>query len=290
VTPRIAPAGAVDLPAIDAYLQRHADTAMILRSNLRAAGLAWSRERYQGQYMLAWRGDALVGLIGHFWNEMIVVQADETVAALARACVAVSGRPVVGFLGPEPQVREARAALGLADTAASLEDEETLMALGLDALIVPPALAAGTLRGRPARPEDRAALVAWRIAFLVEAAGRAPGAKVEAEAADMIDAAYAGDRLWLVEDAGAPVGMALYNAQLPDCVQIGGVYTPPALRGRGYARAVVAAMLLDARARGVGRALLFTPSPDAAAAYRAIGFTAIGRYGVVHFAAPQPVG
>lgn len=64
-------------------------------------------------------------------------------------------------------------------------------------------------------------------------------------------------------------------------MQIGGVYTPPALRGRGHARAVIAASLLDARARGVRRAVLFTAGANAEAAYRALGFGATGRFGLV---------
>jgi predicted GNAT family acetyltransferase len=78
--------------------------------------------------------------------------------------------------------------------------------------------------------------------------------------------------------------MCLHNAVLPDAVQIGGVYTPPELRGRGHARAVVATSLTDARAAGATRAILFTPRPDAAAAYRAVGFAPVGHYAVVLFA------
>jgi predicted GNAT family acetyltransferase len=63
------------------------------------------------------------------------------------------------------------------------------------------------------------------------------------------------------------------------------VFTPQALRGRGYARAVVAGSLAQARSAGVARAVLFTPRPDAVAGYRAVGFEQIGRYGVVLFAA-----
>ena len=38
----IEPAREDDLPAIEAYLAARAETSMFLRSNLRAAGLAWS--------------------------------------------------------------------------------------------------------------------------------------------------------------------------------------------------------------------------------------------------------
>jgi hypothetical protein len=39
------------------------------------------------------------------------------------------------------------------------------------------------------------------------------------------------------------------------------------------------------RAAGATRAILFTPRPDAIAAYRALGFEPIGRYAIVLFSA-----
>ena len=41
---------------------------------------------------------------------------------------------------------------------------------------------------------------------------------------------------WVVEAAGVPVSYSAFNARLPDAVQVGGVFTPRDLRGRGYAR------------------------------------------------------
>ena len=66
----------------------------------------------------------------------------------------------------------------------------------------------------------------------------------------------------------------------------GGVFTPPDLRGLGFARACVAGSLVAARTAGVGRSVLFTPKENASAqaAYRAIGFRIVGEYGLVAFA------
>ena len=63
-------------------------------------------------------------------------------------------------------------------------------------------------------------------------------------------------RWWVLDVDGKAVARSIGSPpRLPDAVQIGGVYTPPQLRGRGYARAVVAGSLLDARAprRHAGR-------------------------------------
>ena len=65
-------------------------------------------------------------------------------------------------------------------------------------------------------------------------------------------------------------------------MQVGGVYTPPEFRRRGYARAVVAASLGEAATGGAEQAVLFTPQANKAAqrAYEAIGFRSSGRYRV----------
>jgi predicted GNAT family acetyltransferase len=68
---------------------------------------------------------------------------------------------------------------------------------------------------------------------------------------------------------------------LPDIVQLGGVYTPAELRGRGYAKCSVAGSLLAAREGGATRAVLFTQNPSAARSYEAVGFRALGQYGLV---------
>ena len=231
--------------------------------------------------MLAWRGDTVVGAAAHGWNDMLLVQADEAVGELASAVVASSGRTVTGLSGPLEQVVTARKVLGLAEQTALLDSDEVLMSLALDDLRVPRTLAEGRVRGRRAVKSDRDRLVAWRAAYLAEVAGKQPGAELDAEAADGIDASLAANCVWVVADDDAIVAMSAFNAELPDCVQIGGVYTPPALRGRGHARAAVAASLLDARARGVRRAVLFTAGGDAETAYRALGFVATGRFGLV---------
>ncbi|MBK8015196.1 MAG: GNAT family N-acetyltransferase [Deltaproteobacteria bacterium] len=63
-----------------------------------------------------------------------------------------------------------------------------------------------------------------------------------------------------------------FTTTLPDTVQIGGVYTPPEHRGKGYARAAVAGQLLIAREEGATNGVLFTGNPAAAKAYEFVGF------------------
>jgi GNAT superfamily N-acetyltransferase len=285
----IAIATDADRAALEDYLATRSDSCMLLRANLRAVGLAWTPPagaRLQAQYAIARRGGAVIGVAGHCWNGNVLVQADAHAGELAVAAVRHSGRRVSGLLGLREPVAAARAALGL-DGAPTIGDHaETLMALPLDELVIPPALRDGAVIARRAALRDRDLLIAWRVAYSEESE-LAVGPGAEAYAAAAIDSALAAPapRLWLVEHAGAPVAMCAHPAVLPEAVQVGGVFTPPALRSRGHARAVVAASLIDARAAGARRAILFTPRPDAIAAYRAVGFSPIGHYALVVFAA-----
>jgi predicted GNAT family acetyltransferase len=86
---------------------------------------------------------------------------------------------------------------------------------------------------------------------------------------------------------GECVSKAGLNAQLPNIVQVGGVYTPPELRGQGLAKRVVALMLEQARARGVQQATLFAASDVAARAYIAIGFERVGDWNLTLFKGEQ---
>ena len=67
------------------------------------------------------------------------------------------------------------------------------------------------------------------------------------------------------------------------------VYTPPALRGRGHAKAAVALHLAEARDAGVGRAVLFAASEAAARAYLGIGFQPSLEFALVLLTDPATV-
>ena len=95
-------------------------------------------------------------------------------------------------------------------------------------------------------------------------------------------------RCWLLEEGGKPVSTSAFNTSFEEAVQVGGVWTPPKLRRRGYGRAVVAVSLLDARAQGVGTAVLFTGLDNIPAqkAYLALGFRHIGDYRLILLRSP----
>jgi len=131
------------------------------------------------------------------------------------------------------------------------------------------------------RPEERDTLVAWRVAYNIETMGATDSADHRRRTAEFLDAQIDEGNDWVAVDAGAPVSLSAINASLPDIVQLGGIYTPPELRGRGHAKAAVAASLVAARERGASRAVLFTKNPSAARTYEALGFRRVGDYSLV---------
>jgi GNAT superfamily N-acetyltransferase len=277
-----------DEDALETFLHRHADSSLFLRSNLRAAGLVDAGEPLQATYAAAWNGSRIVAVAAHCWNDNLLLQAPVAIAAVTRAAVARTRRPVQGLLGPWQQVIAARAALGLDAAPATKSSREDLFSLALADLVVPAGLASGRVHCRRTRAQELEPLTRWRVAYSIEALGEPDRpALLEAARAD-IDRAHREGRSWVLEDGGRLVAYSGFNAQLPDTVQIGGVYTPPELRNRGYARAVVAGSLLDARRDGVERAVLFAESPAAKAAYVALGFRVVGEYGLILLRSAEP--
>ena len=78
---------------------------------------------------------------------------------------------------------------------------------------------------------------------------------------------------------------------MTEIVQVGGVWTPPEFRSRGYGRGAVAASLLSVRTEGVQTAILFTGEENIPAqkAYEALDFHHIGDYRIILLKEPSPV-
>ncbi len=188
----------------------------------------------------------------------------------------LSGRRITALIGPAAHTRPLVAALGLAGAAVRLDRDEPHYALDLDRLAVPD----GPGRLVPLAAVDRATLVDWRRQAQVEALGAAPDAAGALAEADIARFAATDDYRVLV-DGETPLAMTGFNARLPGIVQIGAVFTPPALRRRGHARRAVALHLAEVRRAGVRRAALFAATPGAARAYEAIGFRRIGDWTLI---------
>jgi len=127
----------------------------------------------------------------------------------------------------------------------------------------------GTLRR--AAEADRVLLVQWMAAFHHEALGdREP-----LDAERWVDAAlHSSVRTAYLWEDGAPVSLVGHTGPTPHGMRIGPVYTPPDLRGHGYASAATAAvsqLLLDG---GRQFCFLFTDlsNPTSNSIYQKIGY------------------
>ncbi len=271
--------------ALEAFLVEHLQSSMFLLSNLKRAGLKNQGKPYEGAYLGAWKGESLCGVSALYWNGMLILQSMGHTAALVEGHQARDMGAPSGLVGPWAQVEAAREALGAQQWPCRMNSREYLYDLPLDALEVPPALASGQVRCRRATLEDLEVLIPWRLAQKEEMEG---GVRSEEDKAGLIAGVYRAQSegvQWVLERQGELVSMSTFNAHLPQCVQIGGVYTPPALRGNGHARAVVAGSLLVARSNGTGRSILFTGEHNEPAqrAYLALGYRRVGQYGIVLF-------
>jgi len=122
---------------------------------------------------------------------------------------------------------------------------------------------------RPVKADDSAIFIDWMRAFRREAVPHDPPLTAE-ELERMADK---GDCLFWI-DNGQPVSMAGIVRRLKNSAAITGVYTPPELRGRGYAGSVSAATVERIYAEGRTIACLYTDlrNPFSNRCYAKIGF------------------
>ena len=277
-----------DLSQLDAFLLRHADTSMIIRGNLFDSGVVDRGQRFQGPYAGAFdAAGELRAVAVHYQRGNICVAGDDGVAldGAVLETVAVSERPVMGLIGPRALVRRARSLLQLDAAAVQMDSDEGLYGLDLADLQTPALLSDPEIEFRAPRPEDREVMLRWSLDYEVESLGGTESPELLERAARGFAEKLARGERCLLTRRGVACATTGFNARLPDQVQVGGVYTPPEVRSRGYARTVVAGSLLDARERGVKRAILFTgeDNPAAVKAYLALGFERIGDFNITLF-------
>jgi predicted GNAT family acetyltransferase len=144
---------------------------------------------------------------------------------------------------------------------------------------------AGSMRS--AVEADRPLLYKWLRAFGEEALpeGEARG-EVDAVVEHRLGAENAGLVLW--EDGG-PVSLAGYGGSTPNGIRVGPVYTPPELRGRGYASALVAEVSARLLAEGRSFCFLYTDlaNPTSNRIYERIGYERVCDSAAIRFEAPS---
>ena len=269
---------------VEALLLRHVEGAMFPLTNLRNHGLALNDfSTTHPHAMRLWiMGPGLRGVIGLTRQGMLMPMLPDA-GDLGGLAARLAGLPITGAVGPAAQVRALLVALGLTDRPTLRNEDEPGFVLDLADLRIP-MLAMARLVAPGV--DQRDLMIDWRVAYHHEALGTPdPRGRAQVDIGGYL--ARDSHRVLLVD--GQPVAMTGFNAVLPEIVQIGGVFTPPALRNRGYARLAVALHLDEARQDGAKRAVLFAASPAAVRAYQAIGFQPAAPVGLVLFDGAQGV-
>ncbi|MFE2184968.1 GNAT family N-acetyltransferase [Streptomyces sp. NPDC059455] len=144
--------------------------------------------------------------------------------------------------------------------------ERTHRLYRLDALTPPDPAPPG--RPRTATTADRDLLITWYEGF-----ARETGA-LRDDVAAQVDDKLGHDGITLWELDGRPVACAGVSRTIAGMARVSLVYTPPELRGRGYAGAATAAVSQVARDAGAKEVLLFTDldNPTTNALYQRLGY------------------
>ena len=141
-------------------------------------------------------------------------------------------------------------------------------------------------RSRVAGKADRELLVRWFRGFLDDV-GKTGAGDPEAWADARVE--HGGALLWETPD-GVPVSLAAAHPRVAGQVRVGPVYTPPELRGRGYAAAATVAVSRAAREAGAEEVLLFADlaNPTSNGVYQRVGYRGVADFAVYDFTGPQP--
>ncbi|MGE3191564.1 MAG: GNAT family N-acetyltransferase, partial [Vicinamibacterales bacterium] len=254
--PRVIDVTDAEGPAVRRFLEGRVETSLFLLSNLRAFGPRMGESPYSGDFRALVDGQTILAVWCVTRNGSVLIQADGHAAHadVVDADMAARGadvRFVLGDWAPAARfwalVRERQ---GLVPTQ---ESREVLYRLVLPAPAGEPP-AAWDVRTLTVADAD-----AWdplAAAFLREQ--RLPLGTPGSRRAGFATSAGNG-HWWGAWDGGALVSIASFNAYHHPVAQVGGVYTLPARRRQGFARAVMQTILRDAVAdHGLERGILFT--------------------------------
>lgn len=255
-----------DLPGIQQFLTAQIDQAMFPLANLREFGLKQGDFAADHDHALRiWCLGRSVIALTRAGNIMPYLDGTPDLSGLRAA---LHDQTIAGVIGPSASARPVIAALGLDKLPTATDRDEPGFGLDLADLVVPDMPGFELV---PLSSADLPLVTGWRETYIGEVLGIfGPEAREKAESDIAFYCARDSHRV-LMHD-GLPVAMTGFNATLPEIVQIGGVYTPAPMRGKGFARRAVALHLQEAQGEGATRAVLFSASDAAARAYRSVGF------------------
>ena len=211
----------------------------------------------------------------------LILARPRSSAALAALAEAVAAEEIPGVVGTEPEIHEF-AELWSQHNGVPGRVNMRQGVYALDQVELVPNVPGSA---RVATVDDRELALRWWIAFGEEVLHEGGPGRERAEASvdHKLSSPTGGLLLW--EDGGEPVSLAGWGGPTPNGIRIGPVYTPPALRGRGYATAVTAE--LSQRQLDGGRSFCFLytdlANPTSNAIYERIGYRRVAEAAEIVF-------
>ncbi|MEP3196300.1 MAG: GNAT family N-acetyltransferase [Lentilitoribacter sp.] len=233
-----------DVSETKLFLDCHIETSMFLRSNIEKAGLEFHGELYQGDYFGAFIDSKLMGVIAHYWNGTMLMQSPDldVLSQLYNKIVSNMTRSVKAVVGDANQGGYILNRLAISEDKFALNAIDNLMSLELSQLHIPHANNTSlTMVEITERHFD--ILKEWTRGYEIEALGTTDDDKLTEKSKQIAHDRIKDSNCWILEADGMPVALSGFNAQLPEIVQIGPVWTPPEHRNNGYARHLVARTL-----------------------------------------------
>jgi RimJ/RimL family protein N-acetyltransferase len=204
------------------------------------------------------------------FNLVLGDPSSETALGPLLEAVVADDPEVPGIVGNVPFVEPAAERLA----GASGRTAERILSQGVYGLTVVRDVARAPGEPRPATPKDRGLLLDWLRAFVTEAVPDPDEVfrRMERTLDSRFGIGSAG--FWLWGDDGRPVSLAGFSGPTPTGIRIGPVYTPPELRGRGYATTLVADLSAWLLERGHRACFLYTDlaNPTSNRIYVEIGY------------------
>ena len=212
---------------------------------------------------------------------LILARPRSSPALVALAETVAATEEIPGVVGTVPEIHEF-AELWSKHTGVHGRVNMRQGVYGLDQVELVPSVPGSA---RVATEHDRDLALRWWIAFGDEVLHEGGPGRERAEASldHKLSDPASGILLW--EDGGEPVSLAGWGGPTPNGIRIGPVYTPPELRGHGYATAVTAE--LSQRQLDGGRSFCFLytdlANPTSNAIYERIGYRRVAEAAEVVF-------
>jgi GNAT superfamily N-acetyltransferase len=269
-----------DEEMLDAFLASRPDTHVFLRANLRQGGIVDEGRTGQGTWVGAIEDDpdtdtqSVKAAAAIFWNQRVLLQLPEHATGVLDILAAAAPRDFVEVCGPTAQVERTLLHLWLRDRPILSRHDCSCMTVSAETFRAPDVLGAAGIDFRPPMGEELPLLGEWHAAFREELWGTPRSEENDLDARNWVRRAHDLRQGMVVTVSDKPVAYAAATAKFDDWVNIGAVYVPPDLRGRDYAKCVVAGIVRDAQRDGITNACLTAEKemPASIGAYTAVGF------------------